>query len=1751
MYNKKQALIDNINAISIALDLWHKKRTANEKEIAILNKYTGFGGLKCILDNRPANEWPQSEQMLYPSVQRLHSIIRDKSSDREYQQYINSLKASVLTAFYTPDQVAAIIGKTIIDCTGEKTRRILEPSAGSGRFLLPFDGNYIKTAYEKDLLTGLILQAKSPDVDVRIMGFEHFPEAELGSYDLAISNIPFGDFSVFDAGFQKEKNEVKIQSTNKIHNYFFVKALDSVREGGLVAFITTRGFADSASNRNIREYLMYNSNLVSATRLPDNLFLNDAGIEVGSDIVILEKCTGKTEVQENERLFIESRREVYLNEDIGSVNSYIFTNLEKTNLGDIGVDTNQFGKKHLSLNLSPELFGEYLEKHLRADFSTRYAITEVQAEKVQILANDDYKNVLGEEVVSLYDLLGFSEEERTQVKPVGKKRHHIPTIPVPDSQVKEWNGTWGIHHKEGHIVYHDNNIGYLHHTPFKTTFHPLQDINEVEQDVLQSYCQLRDTYWALFDYEKEKLSENMELRSQLHKDYYSFTGRFGGLRENSRLILLDPSGREVLPLERYVKGNLRLADIFYEPVAFTKQQTQFTPNEALASSLNIYGYVNLPYMSGQCGVGEEELVNQLKDVIYYNPMGRKSVYEHADSFLSGNIYEKIGHLSGYIGKTGHQKELNYSIQALEKVIPEPIPFEQLDFNMGERWIPVDIYSEFATSIFEVETDVIYIQVSDSYLVKMKQWSAAAEKIWGVDYKMSAEDVFTHALYNTFPQITKTEYVGGEKHTVVDAEATQLAASKIQEMQSKFVAFLNSRKLTVKEELANLYNKRFNCFVRPSYNGSFQTFPGLSFDKFDYNDLYGSQKDAIWMIKKNGGGICDHQVGSGKTMIMCVAAHELKRLQLANKPLIIALKANVHEIAETYMKAYPDAKILYPGREDFKPQNRQRIFEDIQNNNWDCVILTHDQFLKIPQSLDVQRQIVEEELRDIEEALDLLLESDMKHASRNLRKGLEKRKQNLESKLTGELNRINAQKDKIIDFHEMGIDHIFVDESHQFKNLTYTTRHQRVAGLGNSLGSNRALNLLFAIRDIQNRTGKDLGATFLSGTTISNSLTELYILFKYLRPQASEKQQITCFDAWAAIYTRKTTEFEFSVTNNIIQKERFRYFVKVPELAMFYTEITDYRTSEMIGIDKPRKNVILKNIPPTQAQEDFIHRLMKFAESGDATILGRAPLSETEEKAKMLIATDYARKMALDMRMISPTKYAGETGSKASVCADTIHDYYMKYDEWKGTQFVFSDIGTYKSGEWNIYSEIKRLLVDEYHVPDREIKFIQECTTERSRKKLIQDMNDGKVRVVFGSTSMLGTGVNAQERAVAVHHLDIPWRPSDMEQRDGRAVRKGNLVAKEHANNTVDVVIYATEKSLDAYKFNILQNKSLFISQLKSRQFASRTLDEGGLDEKSGMNYAEYIAILSGNTDLLERAKLDKQIKQLEKERMSYNKDIIRSERYCEKLKRNITEDIAREQDMRLDYQSFVSETDKRFTGRDGQEYTGKDAGKYVNSMRKQIYSESWICVGKLGNQNVCLCLRNGGIKISLQGISGRFYTTGNGWIPASYDAFIPYLCNIGNDIPTQADSLLNDINNSKCEIAKIEGNLKNKEWGKSDQLTALKLQMVELDRRIQESINKSKSNFSIETEGKSLECKGGEYSITDRLTGETASLDCKGFDLSKASADELRSLLSGKKVKLADAADRKNPVSLAKSVSGWCLQVEKQVFSEMDNSIVS
>lgn len=1529
-YNKKTVLQANTEAIRVVLRLEKERREATQVERTILKGYQGFGGLKCVLNRCDTSDdlryWSASEQHLFEPTQRLKQMIYREALDANTaKRYWESIKASVLTSFYTDTRIVAAIADGL-SATDVKFRRCLDPSSGMGAFTEAFAKQAgMVDAMEKDLLTARISQALHPygegNITVRQEPFEAIGELEdKDKYDLVTSNIPFGDFMVYDRAYSKGENVLKRESTRTIHNYFFVKGLDCIKEGGLLAFITSQGVLDAPRNVAIRRYLMQNSRLISAIRLPSGMFRENAGTDVGSDLIVLQKQSGKEIGEGIEQAFVETvavpkgdgfsmafnhnslfegewqevqahtiatdrtmgkdpygkptweyrfdgsmeemagSLRIQLSQDIaqrfdrklydtgiamteeerqaevekqlrklgvtaglsseppqqavenqaledkedenaynlmpesiqkqlpklyttekgligdktayvryffpmGAYTAYLLEYDPKTRIGFGAVTMGygwEFGNMSLDEMESVKIMGVGIERDLyftpcklheiaeleelvggqytkevldvtKAEESTKEIAEEALVKEVKEITSEQDVAPEGVPIITLHhqyeqdinavrpdveaprEMNGqtvyfdedhhpivsekeyssdsyqepslFSPEEYNlwsqEVVRVNKELAEKKTVqqantastkatvrrarnprkntlsqgaslfdfmdesetktPPPIAEVKKvfdasprpFLSSPASHLRDGSIVLQNGQVGFLSDLKHHPIFNPM-DLPYAQLSRLKAYIEIRESYHRLYDYEANNHAEDKEERSKLNRLYDGYVLQWGYFNQkaNTDIIKMDATGMEMLFLERSENGKYIKADIFDHPTAFSQAELTIAtdPMEALAASLNKYGSVELEYMSALLpDMEESDIISTLEGRIYYNP--EADGYEVADKFISGNVIEKAERIESWLLDHADHEEAKLSLAALRAATPTPIPFADLDFNLGERWIPAKIYGRFASDFFGTDIVVSYHSNMDEYAISCDSKNA---NIWhkyavkGEFRRYDGINLLKHALHNTIPDINKSKEVRdaitGETKTIKvrDGEKIQQANAKIEEIRQGFVDWLGRTPDTFKQQLSDRYNRLFNCFVRPNFDGTHQSFPDLDLRRLGIPDLYKSQKDAVWMLKTNGGGICDHEVGAGKTLIMCTAAYEMKRLGLANKPMIIGLKANVFDIADTFRKAYPNAKVLYPGKDDFSKQNRQRIFNDIKNNDWDCIILTHEQFGMIPQALEIQEAILQKEKDSVEENLEVLRQQG-RDISRAMLKGLEKRKQTLEAKLQDIQDSIAERKDDAVDFKMMGIDHLFVDESHQFKNLMFNTRHDRVSGLGNPDGSQRALNMLFAIRTIQERSGKDLGATFLSGTTISNSLTELYLLFKYLRPQALERQGINSFDAWAAVFAKKSTDYEFSITNEIIQKERFRTFIKVPELAAFYAEICDFRTAKDIGIDRPEKNEILHNIPPTPEQEEFIGKLMEFAKTGNAILLGRAPLSQSEERAKMLIATDYARK----------------------------------------------------------------------------------------------------------------------------------------------------------------------------------------------------------------------------------------------------------------------------------------------------------------------------------------------------------------------------------------------------------------------------------------------------------------------------------------------------------------------------------------------
>lgn len=1676
-YDKKQKLSENIEAIRIAFDIERTSRKPSESDIEVLRKFNGFGGLKFLLYPE-GFVWPKADLPYRQQTQELLDLLRDNSVDNaEYMRYVQSIKNSILTGFYTPaPQVKAIA--EIFKANGIDVKNFLDPSSGKGVFIDYFKENYPLinvTAYEKDLITGKVLSALHSDSEINVKGYETIDKSKEGTYDVVASNIPFGNTAIFDPEYSNSTDSSRRNAVKAIHNYFFMKSLDQLKNGGVLAFLTSRGVLDSPSNEDVRRAMVLQADVVSVIRLPEKMFREESGTDIGCDLIILQKNKHKQELSERDNRFVESKSMVSLTYGrdghifVNSLFSYPDPSLElkydRIVQSEVKIATDAYGKPALNYlyDGNAESIAQKMSSMLQEDFSRYFSISLYKSQDIIQPHGGPVKNIQNVQL-SLFDVwddaVSVPESTKINIDP------------------RPFTGEMLSHYRDGLFIVDDNQLGILSGLNSNSPIFTPKEVNELTDLRLRMYIPIRDTYESLFRSEATEKHEFPGIRRSLNQHYDDFVRRFGYLnaRMNSRILSMDIMGRDTLTLE-YTNDEgktYKKADIFDRPVSFkvSSEIHAENPADALVYSLNEYGTVDFEYMSSISDFTGEELRQALKDRIFYNPLSDS--YEIADKFLAGNVVKKIRDIKDYLSyqvNSDPDGDIQRSLSALESIKPTPIPFEELDFNFGERWMPTEYFSQFASKFFEADISIGYAPRLDEFFVKCNDSIYGNVKI-SEEYAISSEfsdyngiDLLRHALYNTVPNIWKC--VGykpnGDPVKALSHENMQIFASKIETIRNAFNDWVRDHDTDWKQSLADQYNSRFNCFVRAKYDGSHQTFPGINLkgltsSKFKINDIYQSQKDCVWMLLQNGGGICDHEVGTGKTLIMCMTAHEMKRLGMVHKPIIIGMKANVAEIAITYQTAYPNDRILYASQKDFS--DRQTFFNRMKNNDYDCVIMSHDQFTLIPQSLEIQKKVMMEEMYALDEALSVAQANGTSITGRML-SGLEKRKENLEAKLNDINYKLRKRSDDVVDFQTMGIDHIFVDESQVFKNLAFTTRDQRVAGLGDPSGSQRARNLEYAIRTIQDRTGKDLGATFLSGTTISNSLTELYILFKYLRPQALSEQNINSFDAWAAVFAQKTRDYEIGVAGSIAMKERYRHFIKVPELAAFYNEITDYRTADLVGLDRPDMSVSLVNIEPTGDQSDFQQRLVQFAQNGDGELVFRPNLSDSEQKAKMLLVTGMGKKCSLSPKLVNPD-YSESDETKIGVAAKNISEYYYKYNEQKGTQFVFCDLSTPKKEDWSAYQELKDRLVNHYGIPVNEIAFIQDAGTERKKAEFIKKMNQGEIRIMFGSTTMLGTGVNAQEKAVAVHHLDLPWRPSDLEQRNGRARRKGNEVAKLYANNNVDVLVYAVNHSLDSYNFYLLQAKSEFIHQLKQGTLGKRSFDQGSDDEENGMPFAEFVAITSGNNDLLERAKLEKRILALESERKSFLAEQYRISVRLDSTRKHLESDKANLEKFKEDFTQLESIAKKDRDGHYlndlviGNAVTEEEKGALLQKLFTKKVSEETRIGTIYGFPIVLKPHANFGNDKDVNDcyVKGKelYYSYNNGHVNlSSHKAASEYALNALIRIPLLIDQYEKRISQMTSSIPDLE-KLSARSWEKSQMLAELKEQVHVLDKKIQQDM---------------------------------------------------------------------------------------------------
>lgn len=1828
-YNPLEKLTTNIKAIRTALH-FKSGTSLKEEELKSLCDYAGFGGIKAILYPKSSiTEWEklgasESDLRLYHPIMGLHELLENELAPHEYKQTIDSIRNSVLSAFYTPSIIPEVLYQVLLD-SNIAPKKIYEPSAGAGIFITEaikaFPNVSAITAVEKDLLTAKILTALSSSfsrpIKIHACGFEESPKSDNGDYDLVVSNIPFGNFAVSDPDFSDKA------ITGKIHNYFFAKGLDKCTEGGLLAYLTTSAFLNSPSNQHVREYLFKSADLISVLAMPDNLYKETGNTEASSHLLIVQKNSEKLFLSTDELLLLETREKT---NEFGAyhINAYLLKYEEQVTTGNVvRPGKNQYGKASQSYRQDGpiELIKDRLQVQLSIDIKKNFNKAQFERQRSNIpqlkpdgkkftyLKVPEEKSQAGEMQLGLFDVAPTTTANRaldylteldevliskasTRIistirttdkpthesiiliagKPKNTEYYHYRLFSNLDEikTTSKWMRSSALSKelqvlsvnlsKYGHdyvyegdksleeafkltkanapplpfqslksfyvsgaLVIHQEQVGTIDTPDFLNNVAVFNKMDRQDDKAYyKQYIQIRDQYLELFDLESNNNVDTAALREALNQDYDNFVSTYGQLNTpvNRKRIAIDTGFGHLLlsSLERKEGELFKKSDFLVAPMQRIEDYVTDNPVEALARSLNEKGKPDLDFIALSTKLSRDKTIEALSGHIYFNPVDQE--WETASKYLSGNVVLKLKQAKEKTSVIPVDSNLQNSLNAVKKVQPEKIPYELLDFNLGERWIPIEYYTRFATHFFELNTAIHYFPSIDTFKVSIPTYNTKITTEFAVTPKNGrttyGNTLLEHALENTSPVFTYEVSRGTETIRLPDNEATQLAYQKIENIRTAFTNWLNEQSIEDKKNLETLYNETFNCYVLQEYDGSHLTFPGLKLQNLGISDLYSSQKNAIWRIMQNRGALIDHEVGLGKTLTMIIAAMEMKRVGIANKPMILALKANVGEIADTFRLAYPLARILAPGKEDFTPKQRVRILHEIKNNNWDCVILTHDQFGRIPQSNEIMQEIFEIELNNTENDLKTV-EDIGGDISRSMLKGLQIRKNNLDVKLKSVRNAIEEKRDQGINFNEMNVDHLFIDESHKFKNLTFTTRHNRVAGLGNQEGSQKALNMLFAIRTLQQRFDSDLCTTFLSGTPISNSLTELYLIFKYLRPKEMARQGIENFDGWAAVFARKTTDFEFSVTNQIIAKERFRHFIKVPELALFYNEITDYKTAKDIDLDKPKLDEKMINIPPTPDQTEFIKKLIEFAQTGDGTLIGRGRLTAKEDKGRMLIATNYAKKMAVDMRLIR-SHYEDHPGSKVNMMIRDLVETYHESTPYKGVQLIFCDIGTPNTDGFNLYQDIKDKLAEKFGIPIHEIAFIHDWQGKK-KSELFRKVNAGIIRIVIGSTEMLGTGTNIQSRIVRQHDLDIPWRPSDLEQRDGRSARKGNWVAKKYYENIVRKNIYATEQSLDTYKFNLLKNKQTFISQMKNSELSIRSIDEGSLDEKSGMNFSEYVAILSGDTSLLEKSKLDKKIAVLEMLRSGHFRECSNCRYQIERIQESIT----KTQNMlkRLEFDQIKYKMRLQFQ-KDGTKLNPINIDHFNDADQQKIgeylirLSENWKPgtneynaqkIGDLYGFHLYIEQQRRYIDDPIHGqvikICNTFYAKNwenpeeikynynEGFVNTEHPKLAArYFLNAINRIDSLVEKYKEDITKDEKEIPKLNVLLK-KPFERETELNQLKAQVAELEKEINEKICVKQTEVPDTTNIEAVEELGSEK--TASISSAAHSIPSQGI----------------------------------------------------------
>jgi N12 class adenine-specific DNA methylase len=1439
-YTPAQRLKANIDAVEVLATMFSEGRQATDQEKETLSKFRGWGGI-------PFGHYYSTRQLRdsYSSdAHRLADAI-DVLDPNGEKGLLPAISKAALTSYYTPSAIARTMNR-FLALSGFKGGSMLDPSMGSGIFegTLPEDiqQRTMINGVELDWLTGQIAKALYPDANVQIKGFEEAGTA-MDAFDVVESNIPFGSIKVFDPTWKHDSTPVRKAAQGKIHNYFAVKMLESTKPGGLCVIMTSNAILDTEGNSLIREHIADQAEILGIVRLPDNTF-KGAGTSAVTDVLFLRKFRDSDD--RNTTRDEEKYRTRVLQPFLSMTTKDA---AKKTDSSSVKVSYNGYFGTHPEFMIGDVIAGN----QYKADafgLTSNMSTDEIADAMDKILE----KKIVGSRKGKLFDTTKSEREVHEAIREsyVGNGDY------ISSGNIVEQDGKFGV------VSMSKNKYGDV-----ERNFQELPRLNGKAARI-QAMFPIRTTMKKLVAEQIAGASNDTldGLRKQLKESYDKFVKLYGRLQDSENTFLDDDiDGYMLRSLEKWREGEfVGLSDIFTKNTikpAIDLSQAQ-DGQSAISVSLAEYGEIRPAFMEQMLG---EKWYDLCKEMVFRIPFSEDR-YETKDAYLSGDVKTKLEQARK---AAEMDKSFQHNVDELEAVQPKDIPFDDISVHMGARWIPQEIYTQFLVDSFGIsswrgpKSGVLYSEVSDTYIVNVasSELGGAAQK-WATR-RRSAKDIFEAALSDKTIKVVDKDDEGKEYLNVAETEA---ANEKVQELRESFEDWLPKNAERVKQ-VAALYNDRFNRTVLRKFDGSHLKTPGLM-----GMELRPHQKDAVWMLINNRGGIVDHMVGAGKTLVMQSAIMEMRRMGIAKKPMIVALKSTIAQITKEFIEAYPSARILAPTEKDFEKKRRKELLAKIALNDYDCVIISHENYVGLPHTEEVETQVIREQLAQLDAAIQFLYgQEDQSQLTKRQLKGLEKRKANLEAKMQALLSR---KVDREFTFESLGVDYLFVDECQAFKSLPYVTSYQNVAGLGDAAGSQKAVALLNGVRYLQSLHQGDMGTTFLSGTTITNSLVEIYNLLQYLRPREMESLGFTTFDAWAGTFAQRSGELEYGVTQELKEKNRFRRFDNVPELARLYAEIADVRNDMNLKLPKPKPRMHIVTVPASEKLNEINAEVINMVRNKSGNYfynMGAIKKPTTDKSPFGLLASGISTKAAISMKLLDPN--AEEEGGKIHAVCENVAEIYKKFNDQKGTQLIFCDTGVpTKESEYDVYTDIIGRLVNDYGIPRDEIVDIHVADTDKKRKELFTKVREGTVRVLIGGTKNMGTGVNVQTRLVALHHIDVPWTPADREQREGRGVRQGNIVAREFNDDNVDIYFYAAEESLDLYKYQLQDTKGKMFTQFKQGTIGSteRSFDEGSGGEDGTFDPAEIVALLSGNPVILEKSKQDKKVEKLRRAKRTFESE---------------------------------------------------------------------------------------------------------------------------------------------------------------------------------------------------------------------------------------------------------------------------------------